>query len=50
MVVGDLGPLRPCPSDGLTVCSGSLAGTPPPRTTTPTSKASILTDWGPVVA
>jgi hypothetical protein len=30
MVVGDLGPLRPCPNDGVTVCSGSLAGTPPP--------------------
>lgn len=30
MVVGDLGPLRPCPSDGVTVCEGSLAGTPPP--------------------
>ncbi len=30
MVVGDLGPLRPCPNDGVTVCQGSLAGTPPP--------------------
>jgi hypothetical protein len=30
MVVGDLGPLRPCPNDGVTVCNGSLAGTPPP--------------------
>jgi hypothetical protein len=30
MVVGDLGPLRPCPNDGVTACSGSLAGTPPP--------------------
>ncbi len=30
MVVGDLGPLRPCPNDGVTVCEGSLAGTPPP--------------------
>jgi len=30
MVVGDVGPLRPCPNDGVTVCSGSLAGTPPP--------------------
>jgi hypothetical protein len=30
IVVGDLGPLRPCPNDGVTVCNGSLAGTPPP--------------------
>lgn len=30
MVVGDLGPLRPCPNGGVTVCEGSLAGTPPP--------------------
>lgn len=30
MVVGDLGPLRPCPNDGVTPCEGSLAGTPPP--------------------
>jgi hypothetical protein len=30
MVVGDLGPRRPCPNDGVTVCEGSLAGTPPP--------------------
>lgn len=30
LVVGDLGPLRPCPNDGVTVCNGSLAGTPPP--------------------
>jgi hypothetical protein len=30
MVVGDVGPLRPCPNDGVTVCSGSLAGSPPP--------------------
>jgi hypothetical protein len=30
MVVGDLGPLRPCPNDGVTVCEGSQAGTPPP--------------------
>jgi hypothetical protein len=30
MVLGDLGPLRPCPNDGVTACSGSLAGTPPP--------------------
>ena len=30
MVVGDVGPLRPCPNDEVTVCSGSLAGTPPP--------------------
>ncbi len=30
MVVGDVGPLRPCPNDGVTVCSGSLAGTPSP--------------------
>jgi hypothetical protein len=30
MVVGDVGPLRPCPNDGVTVCSGSLAGTPAP--------------------
>ncbi|MBO0814674.1 MAG: hypothetical protein J2P30_05920, partial [Actinobacteria bacterium] len=30
VVVGDLGPLRPCPNDGVTVCNGSLAGTPPP--------------------
>lgn len=25
MVVGDLGPLRPCPNDGFTVCEGSHA-------------------------
>jgi hypothetical protein len=30
MVVGDLGPLRPCPNDGVTDCEGALAGTPPP--------------------
>jgi hypothetical protein len=30
MVVGDLGPLRPCPNDGVTACEGALAGTPPP--------------------
>lgn len=30
LVVGDLGPLRPCPNDGVTVCNGSVAGTPPP--------------------
>jgi hypothetical protein len=30
MIVGDVGPLRPCPNDGVTVCSGSLAGTPSP--------------------
>jgi hypothetical protein len=30
MVVGDLGPLRPCPNDGVTACEGPLAGTPPP--------------------
>jgi hypothetical protein len=30
MVVGDVGPLRACPNDGVTVCSGSLAGTPAP--------------------
>jgi hypothetical protein len=30
MVVGDVGPLRPCPNDGITVCSGSFAGSPPP--------------------
>ena len=30
MVLGDVGPLRPCPNDGVTACSGSLAGTPPP--------------------
>jgi len=30
MVLGDLGPLRPCPNDGVTACSGSQAGTPPP--------------------
>jgi hypothetical protein len=30
MVVGDLGPLRPCPNDGVTVCQGNQAGTPPP--------------------
>jgi hypothetical protein len=30
MVVGDLGPLRPCPNDDVTVCEGSQAGTPPP--------------------
>jgi hypothetical protein len=30
MVVGDLGPLRPCPGDAVTACEGSLAGTPPP--------------------
>jgi hypothetical protein len=29
MVVGDLGPLRACPNDGVTVCSGAFAGTPP---------------------
>jgi hypothetical protein len=30
MVVGDLGPLRPCPNDGVTPCEGLFAGTPPP--------------------
>jgi hypothetical protein len=30
MVLGDLGPLRPCPNDKVTSCEGSLAGTPPP--------------------
>jgi hypothetical protein len=30
IVVGDLGPLRPCPNDGVTVCAGGQAGTPPP--------------------
>jgi hypothetical protein len=30
VVVGDVGPLRPCPNDGVTVCSGSFAGTPSP--------------------
>ena len=30
MVVGDLGPLRPCPNDGVTPCEGAFAGTPPP--------------------
>jgi hypothetical protein len=30
VIVGDVGPLRPCPNDGVTVCSGSFAGTPPP--------------------
>jgi hypothetical protein len=30
MVVGDLGPLRPCPNDGVTACEGLFAGTPPP--------------------
>jgi len=30
MVVADLGPLRPCPNDGVTACSGPDAGTPPP--------------------
>ena len=30
MVIGDVGPLRPCPNDGITVCRGSFAGTPPP--------------------
>ena len=30
VLIGDLGPLRPCPNDGATVCSGSQAGTPPP--------------------
>jgi hypothetical protein len=30
MVVGDLGPLRACPNDGVTVCAGAFAGTPPP--------------------
>jgi hypothetical protein len=30
MIVGDVGPLRPCPNDGITVCNGSQAGTPPP--------------------
>jgi hypothetical protein len=30
MVIGDLGPLRPCPNDGVTACEGPLAGTLPP--------------------
>lgn len=30
LVVGDLGPLRPCPNDGVTACEGALAGTPAP--------------------
>jgi len=30
LIVGDLGPLRPCPNDGVTACEGSFAGTPPP--------------------
>ena len=30
VIVGDLGPLRPCPNDGVTACSGNQAGTPPP--------------------
>jgi hypothetical protein len=30
VIVGDLGPLRPCPNDGVTSCEGSKAGTPPP--------------------
>jgi hypothetical protein len=30
MVVGDLGPLRPCPNDGVTVCTNGQAGTTPP--------------------
>ena len=30
VIVGDLGPLRPCPNDGVTACEGSEAGTPPP--------------------
>ena len=30
MVIGDLGPLRPCPDDGVTACEGDQAGTPPP--------------------
>jgi hypothetical protein len=33
VIVGDLGPLRPCPNDGgVTSCSGNLAGTTPPPT------------------
>jgi hypothetical protein len=27
MVIGDLGPLRSCPNDGVTVCAGNQAGT-----------------------
>jgi hypothetical protein len=30
MIIGDVGPLRPCPNDGITACSGSFAGTPAP--------------------
>ena len=30
VIVGDLGPLRPCPNDGVTACEGAEAGTPPP--------------------
>ena len=30
VLIGDLGPLRPCPNDGVTACSGGQAGTPPP--------------------
>jgi len=30
VLIGDLGPLRPCPNDGVTACSGGFAGTPPP--------------------
>ncbi|MFL5822186.1 MAG: hypothetical protein ACJ764_01960 [Solirubrobacteraceae bacterium] len=33
MIVGDLGPLRPCPNDSTTTCEGSQAGTPPPPRT-----------------
>jgi hypothetical protein len=30
VIVGDLGPLRPCPNDGVTACAGAQAGTTPP--------------------
>jgi hypothetical protein len=30
MVIGDLGPLRRCPDDGVTACEGPFAGTPAP--------------------
>ena len=41
MVVGDLGPLRPCPNDGTTSCSGSQAGTTPPPTDNNANTAGV---------
>jgi len=32
VIVGDLGPLRPCPNDGVSACAGAQAGTTPPPT------------------